>query len=77
MNDELIKDKLDTHERRLNDHSVRLDRLEQRGAAVDEKIENLCAQIKNLVTTMRWFIGLIVGAFVSFFFYAIQNNLFK
>ena len=77
MNEELVKDKLDTHERRLNDHAIRIDKLEQRGAAVDEKIENLCEQIKSLVTTMRWFIGLIIGAFVSFFFYAVQNHLFK
>lgn len=29
MNEELIKDKLDTHERRLNDYAERIDKLEQ------------------------------------------------
>jgi len=60
MNDELIKDKLETHERRLNDHSGRIDKLEQRGAAVDTKIENLCEQIKNLVNTLKWGFGILV-----------------
>lgn len=72
-----IDDKLINHEGRLNNHSDRLDKLEQRGAAVDIKIDNLCEQIKSLVTTMKWFIGLMVGSFVSFFFYIVQNHLFK
>ena len=77
MNDELVKDKLDTHETRLNNHSGRLDKLEQRGAAVDTKIDSLCQQLQSLTTTLRWFIGLLVGSFVAFFFYAVQHNLFK
>ena len=70
-------DKLCTHDKRLNNHSERIDKLEQRGSAVDAKIENLCEKIDGLVTTMRWFIGLIVGAFVGFFFYAAQRGLLK
>lgn len=77
MNEELVKDKLETHDRRLNDHSGRLDRLEQKGASVDVRIENLCEQLQSLTTTLKWFIGLLVGSFVAFFFYAVQHNLFK
>ncbi len=84
MNDEVIQEKIyqlkdtdELHNKRLNDHSKRLDCLEQRGAAVDQKIDNLCEQLKNLTTTLRWFIGLLVGSFVAFFFYAVQNNIFK
>jgi hypothetical protein len=77
MNDELIKDKLETHEKRLNDHSDRLDRLEQKGASIDAKIENLCQQLQSLTTTLRWFIGLLMGNFVAFFFYAVQHNILK
>jgi chromosome segregation ATPase len=77
MNDELIKDKLETHEKRLNDHSDRLDRLEQKEASVDAKIENLCQQLQSLTTTLRWFIGLLMGSFVAFFFYAVQHNILK
>jgi chromosome segregation ATPase len=65
------------HERRLNDHSKRLDILEQFKSSTETEVKNLIEQIKSLVTTMRWFIGLLVGAFVSFFFYAVQQGLFK
>lgn len=84
MNDDLclevrkrIEEKLDVHDTRLNNHADRIDKLEQYQSRTEAKIENLCDQIKSLVSIMKWFIGLIVGSFVAFFFYAIQNNLFK
>ena len=55
-----ITRQLEIHEKRLNGHSARIDQLEQRGAAVDIKIENLCEQIKNLVSTLKWGIGIIL-----------------
>lgn len=57
--DNIIKS-LDDHEKRLNGHSDRLDKLEQRGAAVDTKLENLCDKITNLISTLKWGFGLIV-----------------
>lgn len=55
-----VDEKLKNHEDRLNGHSERLDRLEQRGAAVDIKLENLCVQIKDLVSTLKWGFGILV-----------------
>lgn len=72
-----IDEKVAAHEQRLNNHSQRLDHLEQYRSQTEAKIESLCEKIEGLVTTMRWFIGLLVGAFVSFFFYAIQSGLMK
>ncbi|CUP72547.1 Uncharacterised protein [Clostridium baratii] len=46
MNEELIKDKLETHNTRLNDHSKRLDQLEQGQAEFRIEIKNLCDSIK-------------------------------
>lgn len=84
MNDEIclekhkrVDERLDIHETRLNNHSERIDKLEQRGSAVDYQIKNLCEKIDGLITTMKWFIGLLVGSFVAFFFYAVQHNIFK
>lgn len=74
---DVIGVKVDTHEKRLNDHSKRIDKLEQYRSSSEVEIKNLCEQIKSLVTTMRWFIALLVGAFVSFFFYAAQRGLIK
>lgn len=72
-----IDEKQSLHEKRLNDHSGRLDKLEQYQSRTEARIDNLCEQIQGLVTTMRWFIGLLVGSFASFFFYAVQSGLFK
>lgn len=72
-----INEKFRIQEKRLNNHSVRLDELEQYRSEAKVEIKNLCMQIKSLVTTMRWFIGLMVGAFVGFFFYVIQTNILK
>lgn len=77
MNDELIEHKLEIHEKRINNHSERLDKLEQDSVALKTELKNLCENLKSLTTVMKWFIGLIIGSFVGFFFYAIQNNIFK
>lgn len=75
MNEELIKDKLQTHDKRLDNHGDRLDKLEREGAELKVEIKNLCENIKSLTSTMKWFIGLLVGAFVSFFFFIVQRSL--
>lgn len=72
-----IDERLDVHDIRLNNHGERIDKLEQHKSKTETEIKNLIEQIKNLVFTMKWFIGLLVGSFVSFFFYAIQQGLFK
>lgn len=71
-----IDKKFDTTERRLNNHSERIDKLEQHSVRLEERLDNLIAQLSSLNTMMRWFIGLMVGSFVAFFFYAIQQKLF-
>lgn len=71
-----IDKKFETTERRLNNHSERIDKLEQNGVRLEERLDNLINQLSSLNTIMRWFIGLLVGSFVAFFFYAVQQNLF-
>ena len=71
--DELLK----TQDKRLNNHAERLDKLEQDGAELKNEIKNLCKQLEGLTSILKWFIGLLVGSFVAFFFYAVQNNIFK
>ena len=69
--------RLDVHEKRLNNHSERLDRIELASSKLEERLNNLIQQLENLNKTMKWFITVIVGAFISFFFYAVQQGLFK
>ncbi|MCR3758724.1 hemolysin XhlA family protein [Clostridium felsineum] len=56
----VIDEKLNLQNIRLNDHSDRIKKLEQRSAAVDERVENLCEQLKNLVDTLKWGFGILV-----------------
>ncbi len=72
-----IDEKMDVHEHRLNNHSTRLDALERETTRFEAVLEGLIKQLEALNTTMRWLIGVLVGALVSFFFYAIQQVLFK
>ena len=68
-----IDERLDVHDTRLNNHSERIDKLEQYQSKTEAQIANLCEQIKNLVTTMRWFMGLIVGSGIGFFIWYVQQ----
>jgi len=72
-----INYRLDVHEKRLNSHSERLDKIELTSGRLEERLNNLIQQLEQLNKTMKWFIGLLVGSFVAFFFYAVQQGLFK
>lgn len=76
MNEEHLKDTLERIERRLNSHSKEIDVLKQESISLKVEIKNLCDNLKSLTSVLKWFITAIGGAFISFFFYAIQNNLF-
>ncbi|RFM19170.1 hypothetical protein C1147_12835 [Clostridium botulinum] len=67
-----MEEKINVHDIRLNDRSKRIDKIEQKQSRTDTKIENLCDQLKQLVSVLKWYIGLSVGALVSFFF--MQSN---
>ena len=67
--------RLDVHDKRLNDHSKRLDMIENINSRLEERISNLINQLNSLNVTLRWFMGLLIGAFVTFFFVAAQRGL--
>lgn len=68
-----LDEKLEVHERRLNNHGERIDKLEQFKSSTETEIKNLIQQIQSLVTTMRWFMGLMVGTLVGFFIWYVQQ----
>jgi len=72
-----IDERLNTQDRRLNSHSERLDKIEYVNGRLEERLDGLIDKLGTLNTTLKWFIGLLIGAFVSFFFYAVQQGLFK
>ncbi|MSU03200.1 hemolysin XhlA family protein [Tissierella pigra] len=77
MNYEVMEMKINEHDEKLLELDKRLDKNDRENAEFRIQIKHLCETIQGLTTTMRWFIGLFAGAFVSFFFYAIQQILFK
>lgn len=72
---EAIDKKFETTEKRLNNHDDRIDKLEQNGVRLEERLDSLIKQLSSLNTIMRWFLGLMIGAFVSFFFYVVQQKI--
>ncbi len=72
-----IDEKLNTHERRLNNHGERIDQLEQHKSRIEVMVENLFAKIDGLIVTMRWFMGLLVPAILGLLIWAIQQGLSK
>lgn len=77
MHEELVEDKLKTHENRINNHADRLDKLEQGQAEMKIEIKNLVKSLDSLTAALKWLIGLLGGSIVGFFFYAIQTHIFK
>ncbi|MDB8790677.1 hemolysin XhlA family protein [Romboutsia sp. 1001216sp1] len=77
MNEKLEQHILDNHEKRINDHSARLDKLEQNQVEFKVQIQNLVKSIEGLTSTLKWGLGFIMSGVIGFFFYAIQNHLFK
>ena len=72
-----VDERLDTHDTRLNNHSERLDMIEKVNSRLEERLDGLIKQLESLNSTMRWFMGIMIGAFISFFFYAAQRGLLK
>ncbi len=77
MENELIKHQIEVHEKRINNHSERIDELERGRAATDVKMDNLCEKLEAQTKSINWLIGLMATSLLGFFFHAIQTNLFK
>lgn len=73
MNIEVIEEKIETHERRINKHGEILDRLEQDNASFKTELKNLCDNLKSLTSVMKWFIGIWVTTLLGFFIYSIEK----
>ena len=72
-----IDEKLNTQEIRINNHSKRIDKLEQDRAEDRIEIKNLCKQLESLTNAIKFVGGPILAGLIGFFFYAVQNNILK
>lgn len=84
MNDEVclerhkrVDERLDKNDECLNNHGSRLDKIEQDGRELKTELKNLCKSLKSMTDIMKWFLTVMGGALISFFFYAVQTGIFK
>lgn len=68
-----IKETLNDHENRLNEHDKKFENLDKMEAVHNEQISNLCKRLDRFSGIMM----VMLGALIGFFFYAIQHNIFK
>ena len=68
-----VDEVLGIHDIRLNNHSGRIDNLEKHQSRTEVKMENLIEQIKSLVTTIKWAMGLTITTLLGFFIWYVQN----
>ena len=68
-----IDEKFGTQERRLNNHSERIDKLEQFKSSTENELRNLVEQIKNLVATLKWMMATAFVSLLGFFIWYIQS----
>ena len=54
-----------------------VEKKEQDNRELKTEIKNLCENIKSLTNMMKWFLCAFGGALISFFFYVVQNGIFK
>lgn len=77
MNEELIDHRMKKAENKLDEHDSRIDALERNDAKKEVQINNLIKSIDTLIMILKIFITMFGGSIVGFFFYAIQNHIFK
>lgn len=77
MNEELIEHRMEKAENKLDEHDSRIDALERNDAKKEVQITNLIKSIDTLIMILKIFITMFGGSIVGFFFYAIQNHIFK
>lgn len=65
----------DVLEKRVNNHSERIDLLERTSSARDKEIANLIQQLKETTSTMRWFIGVFFVSYMGFFIWFVQQGV--
>ena len=76
MHPDVIKEKVEVHDTRLNDHGKRIRNLETKDAAQDARLENLCDKLEKQTRSIYILVGAILTALAGFFFYAVQTSIF-
>jgi chromosome segregation ATPase len=76
MNVEFVQKQLEVHDKRLDNHSERLDALEKSDAVTNVKLDNLCEKLDKQTKSINALIGTLLASLLGFFFYAVQQGIF-
>ena len=76
MNEEKLEHIVATHETRINNHGERLGKLELQSGRLEERIAALCDKLESQTKALNWLIGLAATGLVGFFMFVIQNGIF-
>ena len=70
---EAVDKHLELHDKMLDHHGDRLDKLEIGQTRTDTIVENLCKQIESLVVAIKWLISGIAATGMGFIVWYIQS----
>lgn len=72
-----VDEKLEVHDKRLDNHSSRLDELEHYRYTIDERISNLTQKVDDIAKSVKHFTGLIIGGWIGLIIFLIQQAMTK
>lgn len=68
-----IDKQFEVNSQRLNNHSDRIDKLEQFRSSTETEMKNLIEQIKSLVSTIKWMMTSTIVLLAGFLIWYIQK----
>lgn len=77
MEKDLIAEKLQEHDKRLDKHDDKIEILERNDAVSNTKIDNLCKSLDSLCSKIQWQNGFILSGLVMLGVYIIEKAVFK
>ncbi|MDR1773596.1 MAG: hemolysin XhlA family protein [Clostridioides sp.] len=75
VDEELVKYKLNNCETKMEEYYNRLEKLEQQGIINGMQIENLCRDLKNLISILKWIAALMATSLVGFVIHFLQERI--
>lgn len=67
-----VDDRLSKAEKTIDSHRSRIGNLEQFRSSTEIEIKNLVKQIGDLVSVIKWFMGLLATSMIGFFIWYVQ-----
>lgn len=68
-----IVERLDGNEDKISRHDSRIHELERFRYGTEEQIKNLIKQIADLISIIKWFLGVSITTLIGFFIWYIQT----